>query len=128
MFHSRSSVRLLLGSCGVEDTSWTDSTVLGPNQLFDDAVHFWVTLSYGDSFLSLFVRGFLAWYLWGRRFHGVADSLLRCVFDLSLALSFVWATWDCTHYPPDNLSGWIDGGPLVPVSLHVLHCAALPLL
>jgi hypothetical protein len=45
-----------------------------------------------------------------------------------LALSFVWATWGCAHYPPDNLSGWIDGGPLVLVSLHVIHCAALPLL
>jgi hypothetical protein len=49
-------------------------------------------------------------------------------FDLLLALSSVWATWICAHYPPDDFSGWINGGPLVPVSLHVLHCTALPLL
>jgi hypothetical protein len=30
-------------------------------------------------------------------------------FDLSLALSSVWATWDCAHYPPDDFSGWIGG-------------------
>ena len=30
-------------------------------------------------------------------------------FDLSLALSSVWATWICAHYPPDDFSGWIDG-------------------
>ena len=45
--------------------------------------------------------------------------------DLFLAPSFVRATWDCAHYPPDDFSGWNDSGPLVLVSFHVLHCTAL---
>ena len=39
--------------------------------------------------------------------------------DLFLAPSFVRATWDCAHYPPDDFSGWNDSGPLVLVSFHV---------
>ena len=54
---------LILDFYGVEDTSWSDSAVLGPLQLFDDVGDFWGPLFNDDGFLSLFSRGFLAWSL-----------------------------------------------------------------
>jgi hypothetical protein len=83
LLHSRSSVCLIFDFCGVEDTSWADSAVLGPLQLFDEVGDCWGPLFNGDSrgaslpglccihWLSSFGR---------RELHGAADSFIRGVF------------------------------------------------